>query len=194
MKILTFSGVGSDTKNLDYIPQYLSFDNIAVVDNLQIVAGGGTTIINISDNARLQAYVNQGKLNTSAIAAVALANGVITNQNCVINITVSGATGVYAGSKNKGSFHYTINEQRVQANSSITLSDFVSVALSGSTDTDLIITQGKNFSGQLQVGELKAINQYDQNNVSPTIFGADYEIVTYTPIADRTIVVAKYAI
>lgn len=205
MKIGTVTaGVGTVTSfNLQYIPQYLYFNNATTPQAIQVKIGGSGLVMDLDtkgiDNfgsLRLPGLITNGVF-------LPLANGYIASPDKVITIdftnNVAAAIDLYGFSLQRGTTFVQSLRQQVLAGSGARIQKFACLGLPNIAATDIInIEYQDGWIQQSSDVEVKAIQSLYQNDVNASNsgwvdnFAQNVKSVSFTPTATQTIYIMRF--
>lgn len=185
------AGIGTATTiNLTYVPQYLYWANATTLQALRVIIEGDGTIVDL-DTAGINALkcVMMPGRQTNGFY-MPLSNGFIPAKNVAIIATngVAAAIDLYGFSIDKPANRYIQSVmQNVLANSGISVSNFITLALPNAvTATDIINVEYANGLVQrYDAVDLLAQNAFYQNDITNSIsvnnFRQNVRRVDFTP-------------
>lgn len=205
MKIGTVAaGVGTTTSfNLQYVPQYLYWNNATTPQAIQVKIGGSGIVMDLTTKGidSFSALRLPGRKTSGFM--LPLANGYISSPDKVVTIdftnNVAAAIDLYAISLQKGTVFVQSLRQQILLGSGAKIQKFACIGIPDVAATDVINIEYQDGwvqqSSDVELKALQALYQNDVNSANPgwvDNFAQNVKSLQFTPSATQTIFVMRF--
>lgn len=197
MKIGNAAANATTTINLQFLPQYLTFDDATTISALKVTVLGDGTILDVNQKGilALRKYRLLGQA-SAARSMIPLANGIILNKTVqIVIVNAANASDVYATSIQKGSMYLQTIGNAVLLNSGYKFEKFAALAIPDLAAADEVNVEFiDGLVQKLELNEIDLLSFFSENqiNVAFDNFAKNIKSVQITPAATQTVFLSRW--